>query len=160
MKGCKSVKVLAVVFLLVFFLGFEVSLFPETKIKVEITVPERDGIKVGRGMTVKGTASIPGGNYLWVLAHRMPGFEDVWWPQNEGKVDSETKKWSVYVVFGQPQDVGYDFEIAAIVVNEKEHVRLKNYRENAMRTGDWRPIPMPQTVVAPVFRTVRKVGNN
>lgn len=156
MKGCKSFKVLSVVFLVVYFLGSGIYLFPETQVK--ITVPERDGMQVGKDMDVKGTANIPSGNYLWVLAHRVKGFKKVWWPQNEAEINPLTKKWEVFVVFGGTQDIGYDFEIAVIVVNEKEHSKLQDYRNKAMTSGDWPPIPMPPTVIAPVFRTVKKVG--
>ena len=156
MKRCMSVKVLSILFLLVFSPGFGIPLFPETQ--VEITVPERDGMQVGKDMDVKGTASIPSGNYLWVLAHRVKGFKKVWWPQNEAEIDPLTKKWEVFVVFGGPQDIGYDFEIAVIVVNEKEHLKLQDYRNKAMASGHWPPIPMPPTVVAPEIRKVKKVG--
>jgi hypothetical protein len=158
MRARMSVKVLSIVFLLVFFLGVGVSSY--TQIQVKITIPERDGIQVGKEMTVEGTASIPRGTYLWVLVHRIKGFKYDWWPQNEAEIDPVTKKWSVDVVFGGPQDIGYDFGIAAIVVDQKEHLKLMNYRGNAMRTGDYRPIGMPPTQVAPVIRTVKKVSHN
>lgn len=160
MKGSLSVKVISMVFLLVFFTGLGSSLPPEPEIKVEITVPTRDGIQVGEGMTVEGKASIPSGNYLWVLAHRIKGYKRVWWPQNEAEIDPVTKKWEVRVVFGGPQDIGYDFGIAAIVVNEKEHLKLQDYQDKAMASGKWRPIPMPPTVFPPVIRTVKKVSQN
>jgi hypothetical protein len=126
--------------------------------KVKITQPSCDGLQVGREMDVKGTADIPSGHYLWVLAHRTQGFKNVWWPQNEGDIDPITKKWEVYVVFGGPQDIGYDFEVAAIIVNEKNHLKLKKYRENAMKTGNWSPITMPPTPYPPVIRRLRKVS--
>jgi len=156
MKGCLWIKVLSIVFLLVSLLGFEIPLFPE--VNVEITVPERDGVQVGKDMDVMGTADIPSGSYLWVLVHRVKGFKNVWWPQNEAEIDPITKKWEVFVVFGGPQDIGYEFEIAVIVVNEKEHSNLQNYRNKAMSIGYWPPISMPLTTSAPVIRRVKKVG--
>jgi hypothetical protein len=158
MKGCIWFKVFAVVFLLVCSSWVGASSASGTQ--VEITDPERDGMKVGKDMDVKGTAEIPGGTYLWVLAHRTKGFKKVWWPQNEAEIDPVTKKWEVFVVFGGPQDIGYDFEIAVIVVDEKENSKLHDYRNKAMATGHWPPIPMPPTAdgTAPVIRTVKKVG--
>lgn len=158
MKGCKPFKFLSVVFLLVSLLGFGISLFPETQVK--ITDPDRDGTQVGVEMDVKGTADIPGGTYLWVLVHRVKGFKKVWWPQEETEIDPLTLKWEVFVVFGGPQDIGFEFEIAAIVVNEMEHLKLKEYRDKAMKTGNFYPIKMPPTVAAPVIRKVKKVSRD
>jgi len=124
---------------------------------VEITNPARDGVNVGRAVLVTGKAKIPSGNHLWVLAHRTKGFKTVWWPQGEGEIDPTTHTWEVTVNLGGPQDIGYEFEFAVIVVNEQEHYRLQAYWNNAMATGDWRPIPMPPTTSAPVVRTVKKV---
>lgn len=159
MKRCKSFKILSIVFFVVFSLGFGISMYGQPSIKVKITVPGMDGIKVGKEMDVKGTATIPGGNFLWILVHRTKGFKRVWWPQGEAEVNPKTKEWEFHVVFGGPQDTGYDFEIAAIVVNEKEHSKLLNYWTNAMSSGNWPPIPMPPTVSVPVIRGVNKTGH-
>lgn len=155
-QNISSVKILFLVLLFFSFLVQGIPLYPESQIKVEITHPERNGIEVGREMDVKGTAVIPPGNYLWILVHRTKGFKRVWWPQNEAEIDPETNKWEVHVVFGMRRDIGYDFEIAAIVVNEKEHKKLQDYWEKAMQSADWRPILMPPTVTAPTIRSVRK----
>ena len=160
MKIRVSVKVLSIVFLLVLSLGPGISVYAESPMKVEFTVPEEDGLKVGKETLVKGTANVPGGNYLWVLVHRTKGFKRVWWPQNEAEIDPIKKTWDVNVVFGGPQDIGYEFEIAAIVVKEPEHLKLQAYRDKAMSSGHWPPIPMPQTVTAPKIRTVKKVNHN
>jgi len=159
MKRRLSVKVLSIVFLLVFSLGVGFSVYGQTPIKVKITVPEMDGIKVGMEMDVKGTATIPSGNYLWILAHRIKGFKRVWWPQGEAEIDPVSKKWEAHAVFGGPQDIGYEFEIAAIVVNESEHSKLQNYWTKAMSSGHWPPIPMPPTVTSPEIRKVKKTGH-
>jgi hypothetical protein len=155
-QNISLVKVLLIVSLFFHLLAQGISLFPESPIKVEITTPERDGIEVGREMDVKGTAVIPLGNYLWILVHRTKGFKRVWWPQNEAEIDPVTKKWEVHVMFGMPRDIGYEFEIAAIVVNEEEHRKLQDYWEKAMQSADWRPILMPLTVTAPTIKSVRK----
>ena len=159
MKRFISVKVLSIVFLLVLSLGFGVSAYAEPTIKVKITDPGLDGAKVGKETLVKGTAIIPSGNYLWVLVHRTKGFKRVWWPQNQADIDPETKKWEVNVVFGGPQDIKYEFEIAAIVVNGTEHSKLQDYWNKAMSSGHWPPIPMPPTVTAPVYRNVKKTNH-
>jgi hypothetical protein len=150
-------KIFFIVSLFVFAHGFAIS-FSEPQIEVEITDPEKDGMQVGKEMDVKGTASVPSGKYLWVLIHRED-FEDVWWPQNEAKINPETNQWKAHVVFGVPGDVGYVFEIAAIVVSNEEHLKLKNYRKEAMLSGDWRPISMPPTLTAPTIRRVNKASH-
>ena len=161
MKRCMSVKVLSMVFLFVFSLGFGISAYGQPSMKVEITTPEKDYLKVEKEMDVKGTATIPSGSYLWVLVHRVKGFKGLWWPQGEAEINPLTKKWEAHVVFGGPQDIGFEFEIAAIVVNETEHAKLQDYWTKAMSSGNWPPIPMPPTVpgFAPVIRKVNKTGH-
>jgi hypothetical protein len=159
MKRWLSVKVLSMVFLVVFSLGFGVSAFGQPSMKVEITTPERDNLNVEKEMDVKGTATFPSGNYLWVLVHRVKGFKGLWWPQGEADVHPVTKEWESHVVFGGPQDIGFEFEIAAIVVNGTEHSKLSAYWTKAMSSGSWPPIPMPPTVSAPVIRNVKKTGH-
>ncbi len=127
-------------------------------ITVKITEPEKDGIEVRGTYMVKGTASIPAGDHLWVLARR-DDFEPFWWPQNEGKIDPTNGEWKVSVTFGQEGDIGWDFDIAAVVVSEEGQAVLSAYREKAMETGEWRPIKMPAVVGAPLLRKVRKVGH-
>jgi hypothetical protein len=129
--------------------------------QVKITDPPREGFKVRKGMTVKGTASIPSGHYLWVLTHRID-FEDFWWPQGEGKIDPKTGEWKVGVTFGGSQDVGWDFEIAVIVVNKEEHTKLSDYRRERMKTNDWTPEEMPSTAAGfpPVIMKVNKESHN
>ncbi|HKY06023.1 MAG TPA: hypothetical protein VJQ56_14100 [Blastocatellia bacterium] len=132
----------------------------EAQFLVTFTEPARDNIRVGREMDAKGTASIPSGNHLWVLVHRVKGFANVWWPQGEAVVDPTTKEWDVHVVFGGTQDIGYEFEVAAITVNKQEHLKLQAYLENAQTSGNWPPIKMPPTTSAPVYRRVLKENHN
>jgi hypothetical protein len=158
----QNIRLAGALFIVSLFFSLPVQgipLSPESQIKVEIIHPERDGVEVGKEMDVKGTAVIPPGNYPWILVHRTKGFKRVWWPQNEAEIDPNTKKWEVHVVFGMQRDTGYDFEIAAIVVNEKEHLNLQNYWEKAMQSADWKPILMPPTVTAPTLRSVRKTSH-
>src|SRR5438128_12639884 len=71
---------------------------------VKITDPTRDDLPVGKGMTVKGTGTIPGGHHLWILVRRVD-FDGVWWPQGEAKIDPVTKEWRVGVTFGNKDDI-------------------------------------------------------
>lgn len=151
---------LVMVFIAASLLCFGGVLDAQDPVKVVISDPQVDGMEVGMEKGVSGTAVIPSGNYLWILVHRVEGFEDVWWPQNEGKIDAVAKTWKVNVVFGNEKDIGYQFEIAAIIVNETEHMRLKDYRIKAMTSGHWPPIAMPPTVSAPFIRMVKKVSHH
>lgn len=127
---------------------------------VKFTAPARDGVKVGKEVDVKGTATIPDGNHLWVLVHRVKGFKTLWWPQGEGEIDPVTKEWDVRVSFGGPQDIGQDFEIAAVTVDNEAHLKLQEYLENAMTSGKWLPIKMPALTSAPQYRKVIKENHN
>jgi hypothetical protein len=126
---------------------------------VTLNDPARDGVEVKKGMTVKGYANIPSGYHLWVLVRRID-FEDVWWPQNEGKIDPKTHEWKVFVTFGQSEDIGWDFCIAALVIKEDDHIKLKDYRKKAMKDGDFRPIEAPSSLCPPQIRMVKKNGHN
>jgi hypothetical protein len=129
-------------------------------VSVVITSPNKDNAEVNCEIDVNGNANLKTGQYLWVLTHRTKGFEDMWWPQNVAKINPKNNTWKCHVVFGGRQDIGYKFEIAAIIVNEEYNIILKDYRKNAMRTGDWRPIEMPETMAPPVIREVKKISHD
>jgi len=126
--------------------------------KIQILAPGRDGTEVRKSFIVKGSASIPSGTHLWVLTRRED-FEGLWWPQGEGKVDPTSGEWKVSATFGTQDDVGWNFEITVILVDDQSHIILRNYRNTAMKTGDWRPIELPKVAAPPVLRTVKKVGH-
>lgn len=120
--------------------------------RLAITDPGQDGSEVGQGTAVQGTAVLPSAQHLWVLVHRRQGFANAWWPQGEGQVEPGTHRWRVNVTFGVPQDVGYEFEIAVITVNEDVHQDL----QRRQRTP---PIPLPPTTFPAHYRTVKKVSH-
>jgi len=127
------------------------------QVVIEITDPQ-NGSKVGRETIVKGTAHLPSGHYLWVLARRND-FKPLWWPQREAEVDPKTHKWGATAVFGGSQDIGWDFDIGVIAVNTEGHALLRDYWIKAMRTGDWRPIEIPPTPSPPQTLKVKKVSH-
>ena len=87
-------------------------------------------------------------------------FGEVYYPQAEAKVDPSTHAWKVRVQFGERRDIGLEFVIAAGVVDQSQNLVLTDYRVRAMTTGEWRPIRMPPTVTAPLFKTVIKSGHD
>lgn len=80
-------------------------------------------------------SGLPSGAHLWLLARRSD-FAPLWWPQRE----VQGPKWSAEVAFGMRRDAGFEFDLAAVVLDAKEQVRIENYWTNAMNTGDWKPI--------------------
>ena len=132
------------------------SAFGQTNVK--IFDPSIDGIEVGIDYTVRGKAVIPDKNYLWILVHRVD-FIDMWYPQNAVYIDPATKEWKVTCYFGNGNDIGWDFEIAAILVDDLTHRQLTEYRIKAMETGNWNPKLMPETIIPPIIKKVKKVRN-
>jgi hypothetical protein len=123
---------------------------------VEILSPE-PAAETGAEGIVSGRANIPAGTYLWLLARR----KDVagWWPQGGMAAEIRQGDWSSPVRYGEPSDAGKEFELAAVVVDERTHRRLAQWVEQGRRTGHHPPIAFPKTVPvsAPARRTVRKV---
>jgi hypothetical protein len=110
---------------------------------------------VGATGVVTGTASVPRGGNLWVLARRvdMPG----WWPQGGGPVQVKDGAWQTGIRYGEAVDVGSTFEIAALIVGSATHAEWMGWYRRAKP----HPIVLPATryVMGEAFRTVRKVGH-
>ena len=102
---------------------------------------------------------MPKDNFLWILVHRIRGFEDLWWPQGVVKVNPKSSTWIKNVRFGEERDIGYQFEIAVITVGKAEHDQLKRFIFMAKQTGTTNPIAMPSTTSPPKYRIVKKVSH-
>lgn len=91
---------------------------------VQFSEPKAGGTVSGRGKA-KGTATVPPGKHLWIFAH--PQGTATWWPQCGGPVVVEDgKPWVCLVTYGQDQDHGSDFEVAADVLDEKDDREMRN----------------------------------
>jgi len=90
---------------------------------VRITDPANDGFRVGRTYKVTGIAKLPPGYSVFLLAHKedFPG----WWPQSVGKLDPVNGEWKATVYIGEAWDIGDDFEIVAIMVDETTLAKLQ-----------------------------------
>lgn len=108
--------------------------------EVRIVSPVNYG-RVGQTVDVSGTATIPLGTRMWVLAHRK-GLA-VWWPQGGGAVNIVANKWMVLTYIGEPRDIGSEFEVTARVFDEQGHQVLLNWVKKAADTGIYPGIPMP-----------------
>ena len=129
----------------------------EEQFDVKITSP-KDSSNAGREVVVRGTASIPSGHHLWVLARRKD-FKPLWWPQREAEIDPKTHEWEATAGLGGEQDIGWYFDIGVITVNANEHQKLMAYWEKAMETGDWKPKKIPPTTSPPRTVKVKKVSH-
>ena len=123
--------------------------------KVEILAPQSGATVTSIGM-VDGSADIPPDSFLWVLARRKD-FHG-WRPQGTGDVPLEGNRWSVSVTYGGPQDKGFDFELAALVVQQSTHELWTDWVARVSKTGVFPPVQLPPAgfVLAEAFRTVKK----
>lgn len=109
----------------------------------------------GRGR-VAGTAKIPPGGHLWVLAHKKL-LTGAWWPQAGGELSLDTNGgFETEAAYGIPEDRG-DFEIVALVVSDGTSKTLDRWVDNAPR-NQYQPTRFPPTLegCTPVKVTVVK----
>lgn len=122
---------------------------------VAILAPQ-SGAAVADAGAVEGSVTLPADGYLWVLVRRKD--IDGWWPQGGGAVSVEGNQWRVLVTYGGSQDVGSEFEIAALVVGPSTHELLTEWVARVTETGLFPPVRLPSAgaVLAETYRTVRK----
>lgn len=122
---------------------------------VEIHSPHR-GDRISEGGTVAGTAHLAGDTHLWVLVHRRD--VDGWWPQGAGEIAVSGSQWSVQVKYGGPEDAGYDFEIAAVIVGRPAHEQWMEWVRSVQATRAYPPVQLPGAgaVLSAQYRTVTK----
>jgi hypothetical protein len=105
---------------------------------------------VGAAGYVEGSAQLPAGCHLWVLAHRKD--LDGWWPQDGGPTAVCDGRWRASVRYGEPRDAGHEFEIAALIVGEPTH---------NLWTDAAPPVRLPSSrfLYAEAYRTVKKTAS-
>lgn len=108
--------------------------------RVEFTDPKQ-GDAVSDVGDVKGTATIPSGKHLWIFAHRR-GLA-LWWPQGGGAAQIDNQKWVTFVTYGQDRDRGSEFEVAAVVLEEKEHADMLNIIKRYEERGEYPGVRLP-----------------
>jgi len=112
---------------------------------VKINAPSNQQT-VGETGDVSGTGAIPAGTYLWVFDHRK-GIA-LWWPQGGGSAVITRGSWDVLANFGLDRDNGSQFEIVAVVVDQKTNDELLNWVKGAEETGRYPGMELPHTVAA------------
>lgn len=122
---------------------------------VHILEPRSGALVEGSGI-VEGSAVLPGKSYLWILAHRR-GLEG-WWPQSGGPAYVDKSRWKVPVSYGGHQDIGHEFEIAALVVGQASHELWTDWVKQVKETETFPPVRIPPAkfVLAEAYRTVKK----
>jgi hypothetical protein len=122
---------------------------------VDIAAPRSGATVAGEGI-VEGSVALSADSYLWVLVRRKDF--DGWWPQGAGAVAADRNRWSVSVAYGGPQDAGWDFEIAALVVGQPTHDLWTDWVARVRETGLFPPVrlPSPRFLRGETYRTVTK----
>jgi hypothetical protein len=122
---------------------------------VDIRSPTQ-GERVGESGVVEGRATVIPDSHLWVLVHRKD--VDGWWPQGGGSIPVAGGRWSAQADYGGPQDTGFEFEVAAVIVSRAVHDRWLAWVQAVRDTGALPParLPAPPGVLAETYRTVRK----
>lgn len=116
----------------------------------------KSGESVSASGMIEGSVLLPTDSYLWVLVRRKDF--DGWWPQGTGAIPVDQNRWKVSVTYGGPQDAGWDFEIAALVVGQSTHELWTDWVARVRETGLFPPVQLPSArfVLGEVFRTVTK----
>jgi hypothetical protein len=144
---------------MVFILNISnISYTQESKCNITLSNPADDGMPVGKGMIVSGKAAIQADCHLWILVHRID-YKGVWYPQGEAIISPTDSTWSVWVQFGEPADIGWKFEIAALVVNSQDDALIADHLMICRTTGNWTPMAAPKGVCPPVVISVKKTSH-
>ena len=114
---------------------------PPPPLAINITAPS-EGDKIPRSIMVRGTISgdLPDNQYMWVVAH--PHVSSGWWPQT-GRIRPSGGNWYVQAWIGVETNVGDNFDIAVVLVNEDSDQYYQDYLEHGMETGDYPEISLP-----------------
>ncbi|MGH9350282.1 MAG: hypothetical protein ACRD26_23770 [Vicinamibacterales bacterium] len=125
---------------------------------IKIDAPQ-PGANVGRQAVISGTATVPTTANVWVLIS-IRGLKG-WWPQGGGGAEVVGGRWEVLSFFGQSQDVGAQFVVAAAAVSHHNSQLLDNWVQVGQKTGSYPPMPFPAVVEGcPVPRvTVTKTAH-
>lgn len=108
---------------------------------LEIASPT-PGANVQDGGSIKGTAHLPSDSFLWVFVGPS-GSQPQWRPQGNGVIDVKGDlSWEVPALYGKAGDTG-NFEIAAIVVDQKTNAHLQKSYAKAEIAGKSISLPHP-----------------
>lgn len=128
-------------------------------VKAEITDPS-DGQKVKNDYTVRGTieGELAADSYLWLLVGLDA--ESLWWPQGGGSITPTNGEWSkkARIGGGPDLDIGKEFQIVVMLVDEKVNKDLNGYVETGKRTNDWPGMKLPSGKILDKKNVVKDKG--
>jgi len=110
---------------------------------------------VNHRFRIEGTSNLTPNEHIWVLIRNQDFFPE-WWPQNQVRVNSNGS-WNVKAYFGgedNENDIGAYFDVVILVVNESEHAKLVQYRQECKQNEKW---PSIDTEPPSIFR-IEKVA--
>jgi len=113
--------------------------------KLEIKSPKTSDT-IETEIQIQGTASVPPGTYLWILAHRK-GIAQ-WWPQGGGAARIENGDFDVFATLGKERDSGRTFEIMGVVVDKAGNDQLEKWVSDSDAKKNWDigvKVPSPAT---------------
>jgi len=115
-----------------------------------------DDDECGSQLRVEGRSDPFPDKHLWLFAHRR-GLA-VWWPQGGEVFIEENGEWMQSAFIGQPQHVGFKFEVKAMWVGEEVHTQLMEYLRSGELSGRFPGIQLPEgsPVVQVTCRRVNK----
>jgi hypothetical protein len=119
---------------------------------VEFNEPQ-EGNSVGSRVKAKGTAIFPSGKHLWIFAH-IQGLA-LWWPQCGGPAQIEKDRWVCLVTYGEDRDRGSDFEVAAVVLDDKDDTDMRNVIKGYEQKREYPGVELPPpTKGCPVTKVI------
>lgn len=110
--------------------------------EIKISSPKHgDKVSVISQVGVDISGKLSEGQYIWVVVN--PSLTpNEYWPQ--GRIDPLKNKLSLPAWFGkEKEDIGYQFDIVVILVDEKENMYYDDYLERGKKTGNYPGIPLP-----------------
>ena len=125
--------------------SFMIEDYPLSEIKV--TNPNQ-GSNVAYYIRVDGTISggLPIGQYMWILVNPR-ALPNQWWPQGGRPVNPTKGQWSGEATLGggPDKDIGNEFDIAVVLVNEIDNERLKNWVIETNKDRNYYSISLPES---------------
>ncbi len=106
-----------------------------------ITTPH-SGDDVGSTIRIEGTSISINDKHLWVFLQRE-GLQ-VWWPQGGEIMVKSNGSWRQGAFVGSSKDIGFDFNITALWVDNNVNRELKDYIAETSVSGNYYGIPLPE----------------
>lgn len=129
--------------------------------EIKIANPKQSS-NITYSIYVDGTISggLPNGQYMWILANPI-FLPNQWWPQGGRQINPIKGQWSgtAFIGGGPERDIGKKFDIAAVLVNEKDTEKLNNWVIETTKSGDFHSISLPESAnIVDLVTVTRRQG--